>query len=47
LQTFLESGAAAFRRMHGASEFLATVEARETALASAIFAGDRAPFTEP
>ena len=47
LQTFLESGAAAFRRMHGASEFLSTVETRETALASAIFAGDRAPFPEP
>ena len=47
LQTFLERGAAAFRRMRGAGEFLVTVEARETALASAIFAGDRAPFPEP
>ena len=47
LQTFLEHGVSAFRRMRGASEFLATVEARETALARAIFAGDRAPFPEP
>jgi hypothetical protein len=47
LQTFLERGTTTFRRMHGASEFLATIEARETALAKAIFAGDRAPFAEP
>jgi hypothetical protein len=47
LQTFLERGAAAFRRMHGADEFLAAVEARELALVDAIFAGDRAPFPEP
>ena len=47
LQTFLERGVAAFHRMRGAGEFLATVEARETALFEAIFAGDRAPFPEP
>jgi hypothetical protein len=47
LQDMLERGFAAFRRMHGADEFLATVETRETALMDAIFAGDRAPFPEP
>ena len=47
LQDLLERGFAAFRRMHGAAEFLATVETRETALMNAIFAGDRAPFPEP
>jgi hypothetical protein len=47
LQQFLERGVAAFRHMHGAGEFLATIEARETALMNAIFDGDRAPFPEP
>jgi hypothetical protein len=47
LQDFLERGIAAFRHMSGASEFLATIETRETALMNAIFAGDRAPFPEP
>jgi hypothetical protein len=47
LQDLLERGFAAFRRMEGAAEFLATVETRETALMNAIFAGDRAPFPEP
>lgn len=47
LQDLLERGFAAFRRMEGAAEFLATVETRETALMNAIFAGDRAPFQEP
>jgi hypothetical protein len=47
LQGFLERGFAAFRHMGGASAFLATVEARETALMTAIFSGDRAPFPEP
>jgi hypothetical protein len=47
LQHFLERGVAAFRHMRGASEFLATIEARETALMNAIFAGDRAPFPQP
>ena len=47
LQHFLERGVAAFRQMNGASEFLATIETRETALMNAIFAGERAPFPEP
>jgi hypothetical protein len=47
LQQFLERGVAAFRHMRGASEFLAIIEARETALMIAIFSGDRAPFPEP
>ena len=47
LQTFLERGVTAFRRMRGAGEFLATIETRETAVANAIFAGERAPFPEP
>ena len=47
LQSFLERGAAAFREMHGATEFLATIQVRETALMNAIFAGERTPFAEP
>jgi hypothetical protein len=47
LQDLLERGFAAFRRMHGAGEFLAVVEARETAMMNAIFGGVRAPFPEP
>ena len=47
LQDLLERGFAAFRRMDGAAEFLATVETRETALMNAIFAGDSDPFPEP
>jgi hypothetical protein len=37
----------AFRQMHGASEFLATILARETELMNAIFDGDNAPFADP
>ncbi len=47
LQGFLERGFAAFRRIGGANEFLATVETRETALLNAIFGGENAPFPEP
>ena len=47
LQDLLERGFAAFRRMDGSAEFLATVETRETALMNAIFAGDSDPFPEP
>jgi hypothetical protein len=47
LHDFLERGFTAFRRMNGASEFLATILARETALMNAIFDGDDAPFAEP
>jgi hypothetical protein len=37
LQTFLEAGFEAFGAMRGAEEFLATIHARETALASRLF----------
>lgn len=47
LQSFLERGFTAFRRMGGASVFLQTVETRETVLMNAIFSGDHAPFAEP
>jgi hypothetical protein len=47
LQDFLERGFSAFRAMHGADEFLAVIEARETALMEAILAGNRAPFADP
>jgi hypothetical protein len=47
LQHFLERGVAAFQHMHGAGEFLVTIETRETALMDAIFAGERTPFPEP
>lgn len=47
LHDFLERGFEAFRRMAGASEFLATVAMRETALMQSIFAGEVAPFPDP
>ena len=47
LQGFLERGVAAFARMRGATEFLDTIDARESALMNAIFAGDDAPFRDP
>jgi hypothetical protein len=47
LQAFLEQGFTAFASMHGADEFLATIQTRELALMEAIFAGDRAPFADP
>ena len=47
LQRFLERGVAGFARMHGADEFMTTIDARETALMAAIFAGDDAPFPDP
>ena len=47
LQTFLERGVSAFARMRGATEFLAIIDTRETALMNAIFAGDDAPFAQP
>jgi hypothetical protein len=47
LQHFLERGVGAFRRMHGADLFLATIVARESALVEAIFAGETAPFPDP
>jgi hypothetical protein len=47
LQSFLERGFAAFGHTGGASEFLHTIQTRETTLMNAIFSGDRAPFPEP
>jgi hypothetical protein len=47
LQAFLERGFAAFRKMRGASEFLATIDRRERALMDAMFAGETAPFAAP
>ena len=47
LQNFLERGFTAFRRMKGAGEFLAAVEARETAINDAIIAGADEPFSDP
>lgn len=47
LQGFLERGVAAFARMRGATEFLDTIDTRESALMNAIFAGDDAPFRDP
>lgn len=47
LHDFLERGFAAFHRMGGAGEFLATIVKRETALMDAIFSGDNAPFPDP
>ena len=47
LQGFLERGVAAFARMRGATEFLDTIDTRESALMNAIFAGDDAAFRDP
>jgi len=47
LQTFLERGFDAFRRMKGAETFLATIRDRETGIVTAIFDGRIAPFAEP
>ena len=47
LHDFLERGFLAFRTMGGATEFLATIVSRETALMEAILGGDDAPFADP
>jgi len=47
LHDFLERGFAAFEKMHGAAEFLATIDRRERELMEAIYAGDDAPFPDP
>jgi hypothetical protein len=47
LHDFLERGFDAFHRMHGADDFLATIDRRERALFDRIFAGDDAPFADP
>jgi hypothetical protein len=45
LQEFLEHGFEAFRAMGGAEHFLATVAARERAIASRLFSSAPAPFS--
>ena len=47
LQDFLERGFAAFRSMHGAAEFLRTIETRETQIMEAIVGGATDPFGDP
>jgi hypothetical protein len=47
LHDFLDRGFTAFHRMHGAEEFLDTIEARETAIHRAIVSGADAPFADP
>ena len=47
LQSFLERGFAAFRKMGGAGTFLATIDERERSLMESIFDGDSTPFAEP
>jgi len=44
LQAFLEGGFAAFKQMHGADEFLATIVKRETAIVERLFAAHPRPF---
>ena len=45
LQDFLERGFQAFDAMHGADEFLATIEGRETAILRRLFAAEPEPFS--
>lgn len=47
LHDFLERGFAAFRKMRGAADFLATIDRRERDLMEQILAGDDAPFADP
>lgn len=47
LQDFLERGFAAFHGMGGASDFLRTIEARETEILEAIVSGASDPFPDP
>jgi len=47
LHDFLERGFAAFAKMGDATEFLATIDARERALMDAMLAGETAPFPDP
>ena len=47
LHDFLDRGFAAFRKMQGAAEFLATIDRRERELMEGIFAGDDTPFADP
>jgi hypothetical protein len=47
LHDFLDRGFHAFRRMHGAELFLATIVNREMALMESILGGETAPFADP
>lgn len=47
LQDFLERGFGSFRSMHGATEFLATINQRETHIMEAIVGGSYDPFPDP
>jgi hypothetical protein len=47
MQDFLERGFAAFAHLRGATEFLATIEDRESALHDAIAGGADDPFPDP
>jgi hypothetical protein len=47
LQDFLERGFSAFRAMHGASEFVRTIDTRETEILEAIIGGSTDPFGDP
>ncbi len=47
LHDFIERGFVAFHAMGDAREFLATIDARETALLQAIYGGASAPFPDP
>ena len=47
LQDFLERGFSAFRAMNGASEFLSTIETRESEILEAIVGGATDPFADP
>jgi len=44
---FLERGFVAFHKMGDATEFLATIDARERALMEELLAGDTVPFPDP
>jgi hypothetical protein len=44
LQEFLERGFAAFKQMHGAEDFLATIVRRESAVVDRLFAAHPRPF---
>ena len=44
LQEFLEGGYDAFRKMHGADDFLATIASRETAIITRLFGNHPRPF---
>jgi hypothetical protein len=45
LQSFLEHGFEAFRRMGGATEFLATIASRENEILNRLFSGHPSPFS--